>query len=301
MSIFDKHFSIVLVPRQTKDVKKIKVPVVLFTLVILIVLGFLSGLTYIVMDYLSLRSQLAGMEQDEKIYNQQQQRIGIFQDHFREFQTHFDHLDSLNSKLKSMVMANIEMERKARRLEAEQAIQEKIKVASESSILDVIASSAFEADAEQMVEKEVRFQNLVSFFQNTQNPYNRIPNDLPVEGYLIDDFGMHTDPYTGQISPQNGIDIASRLDAPIRAPAQGVVLEIRQEESNGNFLVIDHGNGFITRYGHISRYEVDIGDIVEKGSVVALVGNSGHTTGPRLYYEVLFNNIPQNPVKYIYD
>ncbi len=297
-----KHFSIVIIPRRTKQVRKIRIPVFLFGIFGLLLAGLLSVLAYIVVDYFNLRSELASMEEKEIIQVQQEKKIEDYNRRFRDMQLHFNHLNTLNNKLKSMVITSMDTERKSRlRKQDKEALEKMYETARKSSVLDVIVTESSEADSDLIFERGVRSRNLIEFFKKQQNPYARIPSGLPVTGYLVEEFGLHADPYTGQMRPQNGIDIASRLDVPIIAPADGIVIETKQEENFGRVLVIDHGNGFKTIYGHIADFEVEVGDLVRKGTMIAQVGNTGRVTGPRLYYEVQFNEIPQNPVKYLYD
>ncbi len=298
--MFEKYFSIVIIPRKTSNVKKIKIPVFVFWIAGLLVVSIVSGMAYIGFDYYNLKSQVARIEELKKTKDQQAKKIADFNDQYRELQVHYNHLNSLNDKLKSMVVTSIDSERKSRSRENKnKSLQEKLETARKTSVLDIIATDSSEVDSDLQYEREIRFTNLIAFFKSRKNPFERIPSGLPVNGYLIDEFGMHTDPYTGQVRPQNGIGIASRLDIPIIAPADGIIMEIKEDEDMGNVLVVDHGNGFKTRYGHVGEYEVEVGDIVIKGSAIAQVGNTGRTTGPRLYYEVLFNEVPQNPVKYL--
>lgn len=295
-----KHFSVVVIPRKTKNVKKIRVPVILFGVFGILLIGLFSGLVYIMIDYFNLRSELAILDEKEQIRIQQEKKIDEYDKHFRDMQLHFNHLTSLNNKLKSMVITSMNTDKKSKidKMDAS-AREEMFEVARKSSVLEVIATDALEADSDIVFERKQRSENLVRFFKAGRNPFARIPSGLPINGYLVNEFGLHTDPYTGQVRAQNGIDIASRLDLPIIAPADGIVVETRQEEIYGKVLVIDHGNGFKTVYGHIADFEVAVGDLVEKGNVVAQVGNTGRITGPRLYYEVRFNEVPQNPVKYL--
>ncbi len=300
--MFNKYFSVVIIPRKTSRFKKIRIPAVLFGLFGILMVGLISGFIFIVFDYVSIRAKLASVEEGEKLRQQQEEKIEEFSRQYQELQLHFSHLQSLNNKLKSMVITNIDKEKKSNlRKEDAKILKEKIETASKSTVLNVIASDTSELDSDLKHEKKIYLKNLTLFFNKQKNPFVKTPTGLPVTGFLINEFGMHVDPYTGQMQPQNGIDVAASLDSPIIAPADGIVLEIKEDEHYGNVLVIDHGNGFKTLYGHIASFEVDKGDIVSKGTVIAQVGNTGRTTGPRLYYEVLFNEVPQNPVKYSID
>jgi murein DD-endopeptidase MepM/ murein hydrolase activator NlpD len=123
----------------------------------------------------------------------------------------------------------------------------------------------------------------------------------PTEGHVTSPFGSRTSPFTGQPQHHTGVDIAAPMGAPIRAPADGIVTFAGTLPGYGHALVLTHGFGFKTFYGHNQRNQVSKGQTVKRGQVIALVGNSGYSTGAHLHYEVLLNDQPQNPLKYIVD
>ena len=98
-----------------------------------------------------------------------------------------------------------------------------------------------------------------------------------------------------------GLDIATKTGTPIMSPADGVVAFSGIKGSFGRVLVIDHGYGYTTFYGHCSSLEKKVGDKVKRGDGIAYVGSSGQTTGPHLHYEVRVNGVCTNPTKYILD
>jgi murein DD-endopeptidase MepM/ murein hydrolase activator NlpD len=89
------------------------------------------------------------------------------------------------------------------------------------------------------------------------------------------------------------------MGTPIEAPANGVITSARWEAGYGNTVTIDHGYGIITRFAHASRILVGVGQRVDRGDRIALVGNTGLSTGPHLHYEVHVNGRPVNPLRYI--
>jgi murein DD-endopeptidase MepM/ murein hydrolase activator NlpD len=98
-----------------------------------------------------------------------------------------------------------------------------------------------------------------------------------------------------------GIDFAADHGADVTAPADGLVIFVGNRGGYGKAVVIDHGYGIQTHYGHLSGYRVEIGQRVKRGQIVAAVGNTGRSTGTHLHYEVRYNGIPQDPEKYILD
>jgi len=128
---------------------------------------------------------------------------------------------------------------------------------------------------------------------------NAAPNLWPVEGQVTGSFGERIDPFNGEGAFHSGVDIGSSYGHPIIAPADGVVTFTDQLGGYGKAIMIDHGNGISTRYGHLSGYAVTAGQTVHRGDVIGYVGASGRSTGPHLHYEVRINDTPVNPYKYL--
>ena len=111
-------------------------------------------------------------------------------------------------------------------------------------------------------------------------------------------FNLHRHhPITGRISPHYGTDFAMPTGSPVAAPADGVVRRVTHGLLAGNYVVLDHGNGYRTRYMHLSKVRVHPGDTVRQGQVIALSGNTGRSTGPHLHYELRMNGRPVNAMK----
>lgn len=126
------------------------------------------------------------------------------------------------------------------------------------------------------------------------------PSIMPTSGWLSSAFSrMRYHPILHQGRPHEGIDVTAPMGAPIEAPANGVVIQTGWEAGFGNMVVIDHGYGIITRFAHASRILVRKGQRVERGQRIALVGNTGLSTGPHLHYEVHVNGRPVDPRRYI--
>jgi murein DD-endopeptidase MepM/ murein hydrolase activator NlpD len=120
-----------------------------------------------------------------------------------------------------------------------------------------------------------------------------------VRGILTDGFGGRSDPFTGEAGQHNAVDISSAAGAPIRSPADGIVVKAEWANGYGQVVYISHGYGYSTRYGHLSKIGVRAGQRVKRGDVIGNVGSTGRSTGPHLHYEVRVNNNPVNPLEYI--
>lgn len=125
------------------------------------------------------------------------------------------------------------------------------------------------------------------------------PSLWPVEGPVTGSFGERIDPFNGEGAFHTGVDISTNLGTPIIAPADATVTSAQFENGYGRTLILDHGHGITTLYGHLSGFAVSLGQFVHRGDVVAYVGSTGRSTGPHLHYEVRIHNTPVNPHKYL--
>lgn len=123
-----------------------------------------------------------------------------------------------------------------------------------------------------------------------------LPSGQPVDGWITGGFEGESTPVGRR---HEGIDIAAKHGAAVKATADGVVLFAGWDDALGNLVTINHGGYFTTRYGHNSEILVKQGDPVWKGQVIALVGNTGHSTAPHLHYEVLERGQPKDPRKFL--
>ncbi len=155
-----------------------------------------------------------------------------------------------------------------------------------------------EADVERL---RARSERLESFYKDRSRLLASTPSIWPTRGYLSAGFGNRRDPFTGQPDFHPGIDISTPIGTPVQAPADGVVVSTAMRGGYGNAIVIDHGFGIISRYGHLDRFNVQPGQKLRRGDVIGFVGNTGRSTAPHLHYEVWVNDQAQNPIQYILD
>jgi murein DD-endopeptidase MepM/ murein hydrolase activator NlpD len=149
--------------------------------------------------------------------------------------------------------------------------------------------------------QESSFQMLLKSLQSKKNLLAATPSLRPTTGWISSGFGYRISPFTGRREFHKGLDIATREGTPIIAPADGVITYADKKWLMGNMVTIDHGFGMVTRYGHIDKFVKHKGDRVQRGDTIALVGNTGRSTGPHLHYEVRLNGVPVNPETYILD
>lgn len=128
---------------------------------------------------------------------------------------------------------------------------------------------------------------------------NSTPSLWPVVGHLTGGFGERMDPFSGEGAFHTGVDISSQYGDSVRVAADGIVVEANDRAGYGRLVVVDHGGGVTTWYGHLSSFSVVIGQQVRRGDALGNVGVSGRTTGPHVHYEVRINGAPVNPMRYL--
>jgi len=141
----------------------------------------------------------------------------------------------------------------------------------------------------------------MEFLKDQKSLLASTPSLWPTRGWVTSGFGYRPYPFTGNEKMHEGIDIATRIGTPVVAPADGVVTFVGSEGSFGNLIVIDHGYGISTRFGHLSEIYIRVGKRVRRGDKIAAVGDTGRCTGPHVHYEVRLNGVPVNPANYILD
>lgn len=153
---------------------------------------------------------------------------------------------------------------------------------------------------QQLDDRENQMQVLTDLLMASKLQDEVKPSGRPItSGWLSSLFGTRTDPFTGRKAQHYGLDFAGREGADVVSVASGVVTWAGKRYGYGQLVEVNHGNGYVTRYGHNKTNLVAVGDRVTKGDVIALMGNSGRSTGPHVHFEVLKDGRVVNPAKYI--
>jgi len=296
MSWWDKHITLVYLPQETSEVKKIRLPLHLFILLVLALAGGIFTWGWVVYDYFTLRANLAFLEQNKRAFFEVNNEVETYDARYQDADHHLQHLNELHYKLR--VLTSLEKPAPAPEAIEEEARVQNLLKAKKDSILSVIAQDVKDEDHD-IEQTGKQLATLLSFLAEEASPLKRIPSIWPVKGLLTTEFGRRADRLTGQVKPQHGVVFATRSFAPVLATAEGIVEYAGPDEVLENLIVVDHGNGLKTRYGNVGTPEVAKDQIVRQGAAIAQVANTGRTSGPQLYYEILFDGVPQNPVKFI--
>ncbi len=142
-------------------------------------------------------------------------------------------------------------------------------------------------------------EEIQAFLSDQRSLLASKPKGWPSRGWMTSGFGMRRSPFSGKPKMHEGVDIAASTGTPVYATADGIVSQAETVAGYGKLVVIDHGYGYKTYYGHNSKLNVKVGQKVRHSDRIASVGNTGSSTGPHVHYEVRLNGVPLNPRKYL--
>ena len=277
------------------------------------VIALFAAVGYIVYDYYNLRVTTTHL-QNREIYLSSQ--LDEIQAQRRQIQEFANEINSLKAKLMALnsfeqkirIIANIEKTDQSANifgvggsipedLDAQISLKEK-----HNSLMRDMHEQIDQLSQASSNQNEA-LESLLKSLEDQQNLLASTPAIRPVarnvKSWITSRFGYRKSPFTQRRELHKGYDIASRQGTPILSTADGVVTFAGKKGLLGNTVVIDHGHGMVTRYGHCSKLLKKRGDKVKRWETIALMGNSGRSTGPHVHYEVHMNGIPVNPVKYI--
>ncbi len=144
------------------------------------------------------------------------------------------------------------------------------------------------------------YEEISEYIKDQRTIFRTTPRDWPTLGRLTSVFGLRHSPFEQESGEfHNGLDIANALGTPIHATADGVVQVASWQGGYGRLVILDHGHGFKTYYGHNSKLLVQPGDHIKRGQVISYMGTSGHSTGYHLHYEVWHNGRVVNPMTFV--
>jgi murein DD-endopeptidase MepM/ murein hydrolase activator NlpD len=147
--------------------------------------------------------------------------------------------------------------------------------------------------------KETAYEDLMKTVDDYLNTIKYLPLGRPVDGAITSKFGNRSDPLNKKKGIHEGVDIRGERGDKVCATAAGKVVKAFTNGGYGNYVEIDHGNGYQTVYAHMQNYLVKEGEPVEQGQVIGQVGSSGRSTGPHLHYEIRLDENPLDPQKYM--
>jgi murein DD-endopeptidase MepM/ murein hydrolase activator NlpD len=173
----------------------------------------------------------------------------------------------------------------------------------ETAYPDSVFGTIDESLGQMLRQTEIELQSyseVLSVLEKEKKVRNGTPSVRPLRGgFLSSRFGRRMDPFLGEVVRHEGLDYRARVGNPVVSTADGVVSMATSNGGFGLMIEVIHENGFATRYAHLSRILVAPGQKVQRGEIIGLVGNTGHSTGSHLHYEVLFRKVHRDPLQYV--
>lgn len=302
MGLMKKGFTVVIIPQKTSRILQFNVPKILLIVGIIAFTGVvgLGGFGLLRVGQLAWKNE--AYNELEREYLNQKVAIRKISNKIENFRTKFDRLRELDYKLR--IITDLEVERPAPSLYGTGGAGNSDDVLTDSRQLnDMELLAILDRDLSNLEEmatfQEESFNNLKAFLGDRKDLISRSPYRKPVRGFTSSSYGPRYDPFTGLQRHHQGIDIVARKGTIVRAPADGIVTFSGTDPSFGNMLVVDHGYGIITRYGHNDTNLVREGQRVKRGMPICTVGSTGRSTGPHLHYEIRINDIAINPANYM--
>jgi murein DD-endopeptidase MepM/ murein hydrolase activator NlpD len=274
-------------------------------MVVLLFLGLISGTTFlawIVRDYLRIKDKIPLLTEMQKRNELQKEQFVHLAQRIDQITSKMRELKEFDYKLK--VMVNLETDEDDQKFQGiggsdPEVLRSQYSMAkTHQGLVKLMHKSLDSLDGEIVVGKQNKTE-LHKFLDEQKTLLASTPSIWPTKGWLSSRFGYRESPFTGEREFHRGIDISARMNAPIVAPADGIVSAIRKDHGYGNTLVIKHGYGISTKYAHLKKTLVKKGQYIRRGETIALVGSTGRSTGPHLHYEVHLNGVPVNPLRHI--
>ncbi|MCK5419399.1 MAG: M23 family metallopeptidase [Desulfobacterales bacterium] len=308
-----KKISFVVLSNSGAPAKQLCASKASIRLVSVFIIACLISVGYVVYDYFQLKQTLVHLQTRASHLTNELSEIQSQRQQIQEFASEINslkgHLVSLNNfEKKIRIIANIEKTDDSNNifgiggsipedLDARLPLMEK-----HNSLMRDMHEQIDELNHASIHQKG-EFESLLKSLEDQQNLLASTPAVRPIsrgeKSWVTSSFGFRRSPFTGQREFHRGFDISTRKGTPILATAEGVVTFAGKKGLLGNTLIIDHGHGMVTRYGHCSKFLKKRGEKVKRWEPIALVGNTGRSTGPHVHYEVRLNGIPVNPYKYI--
>ena len=289
-------------PEGTNRVKQFSPPRFLFGLFILTLLFCATFFYWIIQDYQRISPQFHLLGQLQKENERQRTQIDHLTGRINQMGQKVGELKELDIMLKAIV--NLETNDDNTEFQGVGGSDSNpfrsdcSKVKTDKALVRLIHLSEDNLSNEATLSNQDRME-FDKFLENQKIFLFSTPSIWPTKGLLSSRFGYRISPLTGEREFHIGVDISTRKNAPIVAPADGIVSSIHRNHWSGEVLCISHGYGFFTRYIHLQKALVKKGQFVKLGETIALVGDAGRSTGPHLHYEVHMNGVPVNPLRFV--
>lgn len=314
------YFTFMIIPHSEGAVYRFRIPRFLLQVCGFLLTFILLYIGYTYWDYGRVKSFLPELYQLRETSKRQQVQIENLADQATELQEKLSELDELELKVRELLDSTAQKEgREAVELASrggDRDVSRKTTLAAqvpEAALArgggdyngeESPAQLAAVAESLNTIEMQLdtyreNLEEMLTSLEERQAYLEAKPSIWPARGRITSRYGYRRSPFSGRREFHQGIDIAGPRGTPVVATGSGVVTYAGWRSGYGRVVIIDHGYGFKTLYGHNDSIKVKVGQRVSKGQVIAYMGSTGRSTGPHVHYEVHVNGSPTNPANYM--
>ncbi len=309
-----KKMRIVIIPEGAHEARQFHIPTYFIKFGMILILAGASALTFLLLDYLDLLDVKTTYERIARENDGMKGEARLLMANLDQVKASLEKVETYSVKLQDLT--NLQFKNFSKQTgigpltddEYKKHIDHQIATETQTYLPAGIhlEKLTFRPVFDRLSELEhsanknsIKLQQLLSELGEKKSLLSSIPSMAPVNGWLTSSFGARVSPFTGEKGGHQGIDLASPIGTPIAAPGDGVVIFSGAKEGFGNFIMIAHGNGIVSRFGHNAENMVQPGQKVKRGDQIGTVGMTGRTTGPHLHYEILVDGVNVNPKRFI--
>lgn len=299
-----RHFTVMIIPHTEEAVWSLRVPLFLLQIAGVLVVFALLAAFVVFQSYQRLHQENLSAEQlrnENRFLNEQ---VDVLAGTTEELRLQLEAVEQMGDSLRRMVDMPAAVEEGK---EAGSAQIFTLNAAEISRILPDRGGNPVLARAEVNISElqqmlPQRMEEATQLREEIMERQQRLaatPSIWPVQGRVSSEFGRRRSPFTGRREFHDGIDIVAPPGTPVHGAADGRVILVTYQRGLGNVIIVDHGYGFRTLYGHLSGFAVSTGDEINKGQPIGYVGNTGMSTGPHLHYTVFVRGVAVNPREFM--
>lgn len=297
-----KKINIVLFPEDANRIKQFKIPRFLIVFFALFLFSCAAFLFLMLQDYPIMKAQMHRLAQLKKENEAQKKQFIYLAGQINQMTQKMGELQEFDRRVK--IMVNLEASddnthfQGIGSLDTNNFQPDYSMAKTHHDLVRLMHRSLDNLNKEIAFDKQDKI-GLHKFLENQKLLLASTPSIWPIKGWLSSPFGYRISPFTEAKEFHRGIDISARMNAPIVAPADGIISSVRWDHISGKVISLSHGYGLVTRYAHLEKTLVKKGQVIKRGEIIALVGTTGRSTGPHVHYEVHLNGAPANPLRYI--
>ncbi len=297
-----EYFNILIFGQKTSKTRHLRVHRKTFKVIFYLLTFIFLSSTFFFCDYIQIKKKAIELDRLRQETEAQKSQIRFFSGRLEDLEKQLSKLKDFDKKIR--IIANLEKGQESTTMlgmggPSPSDIREKLKSEKDDNGLIQQMKTDVERLRSEASSQEESLSELEKLLNDKREVLVHTPSIWPTTGWVTSGFGFRTDPFTGLTQMHEGVDISNRVGTPVVTPADGIISDAGKDLVHGRILVISHGFGMTTRYSHLSKVMVRVGQKVKRGDKVAEVGMTGRTTGPHLHYEVKLNGISANPMRYI--